>query len=338
MPLVVAGVNDADAAEHEGIVANPNCSTMQLMPLFAALRDSGRHRARHRRHVPVGERHGQQGRRRARGRRSRPTPRAAASRRASTRIRSRSTRCRTSTSSATNGYTKEEWKVVAESRKILHLPDLPISCTAVRMPVFTVALGGRPRRARARRMTPDEARELFAGMPGVIVRDDPAHAEYPLRHRGRRDATRSTSGRIRQDVSLPDERGPRVLGRLGQPPQGRGHERRADRRAPRARTTGWRRRRAAPSGSRDPGRTTGRRWRPSRAKSASVIAAASRRGGRKRSPARATRTPRSSSSARGPARTRTSRAGRSSAPRASLLDELSGSSAGRARRSSSPTS
>ena len=40
VPLVVAGVNDADAAAHEGIVANPNCSTMQLMPLLAALRDS----------------------------------------------------------------------------------------------------------------------------------------------------------------------------------------------------------------------------------------------------------------------------------------------------------
>ena len=35
-----------------------------------------------------------------------------------------------------NGYTKEEWKVVTESRKILHLPDLRISCTAVRVPVF----------------------------------------------------------------------------------------------------------------------------------------------------------------------------------------------------------
>ncbi|MEJ7697934.1 MAG: Asd/ArgC dimerization domain-containing protein [Candidatus Limnocylindrales bacterium] len=35
-----------------------------------------------------------------------------------------------------NGYTKEEWKVVTESRKILHLPDLRLSCTAVRVPVF----------------------------------------------------------------------------------------------------------------------------------------------------------------------------------------------------------
>src|SRR5204863_153608 len=35
-----------------------------------------------------------------------------------------------------NGYTKEEWKVVTESRKILHLPELRLSCTAVRVPVF----------------------------------------------------------------------------------------------------------------------------------------------------------------------------------------------------------
>ena len=37
VPLVVAGVNDADVATHNGIIANPNCSTMQLMPVFKAL-------------------------------------------------------------------------------------------------------------------------------------------------------------------------------------------------------------------------------------------------------------------------------------------------------------
>ena len=36
-----------------------------------------------------------------------------------------------------SGYTSEEWKVVSETRKILHLPDLPVCCTAVRVPVFT---------------------------------------------------------------------------------------------------------------------------------------------------------------------------------------------------------
>jgi aspartate-semialdehyde dehydrogenase len=100
-----------------------------------------------------------------------------------------------------NGYTKEEWKVVIETRKILHLPDLPVSCTAVRVPVITshseavhVELTGS--------MTPDEARELFARVPGVIVRDDPANAVYPLPIEGAgRDEV--YVGRIRADASLP---------------------------------------------------------------------------------------------------------------------------------------
>ena len=62
-----------------------------------------------------------------------------------------------------NGYTKEEWKVVTESRKILHLPDLRVSCTAVRVPVFVshseavhvetrdpITRGPRPRAVRGR--------------------------------------------------------------------------------------------------------------------------------------------------------------------------------------------
>ena len=55
-------------------------------------------------------------------------------------------------------------------------------------------------------MTPDEARQLFAGIPGVIVRDDPAHNVYPLATEGAgRDEV--FVGRIRQDVSIPGERG-----------------------------------------------------------------------------------------------------------------------------------
>jgi aspartate-semialdehyde dehydrogenase len=104
-----------------------------------------------------------------------------------------------------NGYTKEEWKVVTETRKILHLPELRLSCTAVRVPVITshseavhVELTGS--------MTPGEARELFAGVPGVIVRDDPANDVYPLATEGAgRDEV--YVGRIRADASLPEGRG-----------------------------------------------------------------------------------------------------------------------------------
>jgi len=104
-----------------------------------------------------------------------------------------------------NGYTKEEWKVVTESRKILHLPDLRLSCTAVRIPVF-VAHSEAVHVETRDPITPERARELFAGVPGVIVQDDPSTSTYPL-------ATEAAGsddifvGRVRRDPSIAGDRG-----------------------------------------------------------------------------------------------------------------------------------
>ena len=104
-----------------------------------------------------------------------------------------------------NGYTKEEWKVVTENRKILHLPDLRISCTAVRIPVF-VSHSEAVHVETREPITPDRARELFAAVPGVIVQDDPSEHRYPL-------ATEAAGrdeifvGRVRRDISIADDRG-----------------------------------------------------------------------------------------------------------------------------------
>lgn len=70
-------------------------------------------------------------------------------------------------------------KVTWETRKIMDAPDLPISCTCVRIPTF---------RAHAEAITieterpcpPDEARALLAMAPGLVVRDDPANLVYPM--------------------------------------------------------------------------------------------------------------------------------------------------------------
>jgi aspartate-semialdehyde dehydrogenase len=76
------------------------------------------------------------------------------------------------------GYTGEEAKMMAEPRKILGLPDLPVVATSVRVPVpvghavAIVATFSRP-------ITPDEAREILAGAPGVDLRDDIANGIYP---------------------------------------------------------------------------------------------------------------------------------------------------------------
>ncbi|WP_293913490.1 aspartate-semialdehyde dehydrogenase [Deinococcus sp.] len=78
-----------------------------------------------------------------------------------------------------NGYTKEEMKVVWETRKIIGDPNLVISCTAVRVPVLrshseaiTLEL--------ERPATPEAARELLRHAPGVEVRDDPSANLYPM--------------------------------------------------------------------------------------------------------------------------------------------------------------
>jgi len=78
-----------------------------------------------------------------------------------------------------NMYTKEEMKVTWETRKIMDLPDLPVSCTAVRIPTF---------RAHAESITietelpcpPDEARKLLGEAPGCVLADDTTKNIYPM--------------------------------------------------------------------------------------------------------------------------------------------------------------
>ena len=204
VPLIVAGVNDDDAAEHEGIVANPNCSTMQLMPLFKALRDEvGIERVIVDTYQAV----------------SGTGNKAVDELEGQVKAYAADEPLRVSVYPhqiafnalphidvfRDDGYTREEWKVVVESRKILHLPDLRISCTAVRIPVVT-AHSEAVHIELAEPMTPDEARRLFAEVPGVVVRDDPARNVYPMaiESAGRDEVF---VGRIRQDVSVPDGRG-----------------------------------------------------------------------------------------------------------------------------------
>ena len=78
-----------------------------------------------------------------------------------------------------NGYTKEEMKVVWETRKILGDDSLKISCTAVRIPTLRTHSEAITLELE-RPATPDEARELLRGAPGVELRDDPAAKLYPM--------------------------------------------------------------------------------------------------------------------------------------------------------------
>lgn len=77
-----------------------------------------------------------------------------------------------------DGYTKEERKMINETRKILHLPNLPVSATCVRIPVknghgvsIAVELG--------RTFTLEEVKDVLAKFPGITVIDDGEKHEYP---------------------------------------------------------------------------------------------------------------------------------------------------------------
>ncbi|MEN6576828.1 MAG: aspartate-semialdehyde dehydrogenase [Phycisphaerales bacterium] len=104
-----------------------------------------------------------------------------------------------------NGYNEEETKLVKETRKIFDCPSIAVTATCVRIPVmrahcesinleFTNAI------------TPDEVRNILKSAPGVTVLDDREHNRFPMPI----DATGKDDvfvGRIRQDESLPGNRG-----------------------------------------------------------------------------------------------------------------------------------
>ena len=101
-----------------------------------------------------------------------------------------------------DGYTKEEMKLVNETRKILEDEAILISPTTVRVPVFTahsvsVHVETEEKISRAK------ARELFAAFPGLQVLDDPANKQYPmpLFAAGKDDCF---VGRIREDLAVPN--------------------------------------------------------------------------------------------------------------------------------------
>lgn len=78
-----------------------------------------------------------------------------------------------------NGYTKEEMKVTWESRKIMNLPDLPVSCTAVRIPTMRAHAESAVVETE-KPVDPAAAREVLSRAPGVKVVDDPATNGYPM--------------------------------------------------------------------------------------------------------------------------------------------------------------
>jgi aspartate-semialdehyde dehydrogenase len=99
-----------------------------------------------------------------------------------------------------NGYTKEEMKMINETKKIMNDPSIAVTATTVRVPVF-YAHSESVNIETERKITPAEVKSLLSKAPGVKVVDDPSQRSYPLAiHAAGKDDT--YVGRIREDESI----------------------------------------------------------------------------------------------------------------------------------------
>ena len=204
VPLVVPEVNPEDVKLHHGVIANPNCSTIIMLVAVAPL-----HRAKKLRRMVASTYQATSGAG-AKGMAelleqtrqildNQPiAPKVFAHRIAFNLIPHIDI-------FYDNGYTKEELKMVNETRKMLHDDSLRITCTCVRVPVLR-AHSESLNLEFEEEITPDEARTILGAAPGVKVMDDPAAKLYPMPVEAAEQYDVRV-GRIRQDISRDDRRG-----------------------------------------------------------------------------------------------------------------------------------
>src|SRR5438132_3185501 len=205
VPLVVPEVNAhavAQALNRRRIIANPNCSTIQLVVVMKPLHDAaGLERVIVSTYQSVSGA-GQKGideleeQSRALFNLSEASPKKFAHRIAFNLIPEIG-------AAGPNGYTEEEMKMVNETRKIMGLPDLHVSATCVRVPVFYCHSEAANLTFREE-LTAERAREILGPAPGVQLVDDVAQHVYPMPLLGAGDDD-TLVGRIRKDLA--QERG-----------------------------------------------------------------------------------------------------------------------------------
>ncbi|MGI6486913.1 MAG: aspartate-semialdehyde dehydrogenase [Syntrophomonadaceae bacterium] len=198
VPLVVPEVNAQDVKEHRGIIANPNCSTIIMVVAINPI-----HQAAGLKRVVV-------------------STYQAVSGAGILGIDELTAQTRVALAGEEqppevfqypiafnliphidvfqeNDYTKEEMKMVWETRKIMHLPELPIAATTVRVPVYrshseSINLD------TEKKLTAEEARQVLSQAPGIVVQDDPGAQVYPMPlYTSFKDEV--YVGRIREDIS-----------------------------------------------------------------------------------------------------------------------------------------
>jgi aspartate-semialdehyde dehydrogenase len=199
VPLVVPEVNPHDASTHKGIIANPNCSTIQMVVALKPLHDAARIRR-----VVVTTFQSVSG----------------TGKEAMDELMDESRDLLSFKEPAPkvypyqiafnclphideflpSGYTKEEMKMLNETRKIMGDPTIQVTATTVRVPVY-VGHSESVNIETEKKLSANEARAILSTAPGVLVYDDPAHKIYPMPL----DAAGKDEvyvGRIREDESV----------------------------------------------------------------------------------------------------------------------------------------
>lgn len=200
IPLVVPEVNPQAIARHKGIIANPNCSTIQMVVALKPLHDHAKIRR-----IVVSTYQSVSG----------TGKKAIEELDMQTRdiFNMRDVEVNVYPHQIAfnclpqidvfldNGYTKEEMKMVNETRKIIGDDSIKVTATTVRVPVF-YSHSESVNVEFERPISPEKAREILSTAPGVEVKDDPARSLYPLAiHAAGKDPV--YVGRIRVDDTVP---------------------------------------------------------------------------------------------------------------------------------------
>lgn len=202
VPLVVPEINPDDIRTHKGIIANPNCSTIiaivAVHPIHRAAKVKRMIASTYQAASGAGAKAMQELEEQTRdvlaGRP--PRPAQALPQRIAFNLFPQVDVF------LDNGYTKEEMKLLNETRKIMHAPDILVSATCVRVPVLrahSISLN----LTLERELSVAQARDLIAKAPGCRLVDDPANKKYPMPI----DASFQDEvlvGRIRKDISQPN--------------------------------------------------------------------------------------------------------------------------------------
>ena len=201
VPLVVPEINPKQAFEHQGLIANPNCSTIQMVVALNPI-----HRAANIQRVVVSTYQAVSG--------------AGASAMEELKQQLRAWAHEEPMKQEVfptqialnlfphidvfqdNGYTKEEMKMVHETRKIMNAPNMQISATCVRVPVLR-AHSEAVWVETEKPLSESEARELFEKEPGIVVQDERESGGYPTPWHIT-ETQETYVGRIRKDISHPN--------------------------------------------------------------------------------------------------------------------------------------